>query len=94
MAVSAAILSKRSASPKAEAGTSLAEAKAHFSKVVTRVEQRRQTVTILRRGRPVAQIVPIVEAAPSLYGSMRGTVVELGDIVGPAGEGWTVRDEH
>jgi hypothetical protein len=30
---------------------------------------------------------------PSLYGSMRGTVVELGDIVGPTGEEWTVGDE-
>lgn len=71
----------------------LAEAKAHLSEVVAGVEQRRQPVTLLRRGQPVAQIIPFVTPAPSLYGSMRGTVVEVGDIVGPTGEEWTVGDE-
>ena len=69
---------------------SLATAKAHFSEVVSKVEQRRQPVTILRRGQPVAQIVPMQKQASTLYGSMRGTVVEVGDIVGPTGGEWSV----
>lgn len=77
----------------ADRAMSLASAKAHFSEVVTSVEQRRQPVTILRRGQPVAQIVPMQVDVPSLYGSMRGTVVELGDIVGPTSEEWTVGEE-
>ncbi len=72
---------------------SVAHAKAHFSEVVSGVEQRRQPVTIVRRGKPVAQIIPIDSSAPALYGSMRGTMVEVGDIVGPTGGEWTVGGE-
>lgn len=68
---------------------SLAEAKAHFSSVVSGVQQTRTPVTILRRGVPVAAIVPIAEEeAVSGYGYMRGTVQVLGDYVGPTGEDW------
>ena len=67
---------------------SLAEAKAHFSSVVAGVQQTRTPVTILRRGVPVAAIVPIEEEKPSGYGYMRGTVQVLGDYVGPTGEDW------
>ncbi len=75
------------------ASFSIADAKAHFSEVVSTVEQRRQPVIILRRGRPIAQIVPMQQQASSLYGSMRGTVVEVGDIVGPTGGEWSVGEE-
>jgi prevent-host-death family protein len=74
-------------------GISVAEAKAHFSSVIATVERRRRPVTILRRGRPVVQIVPVPVESPTLYGSMRGTVVELGDIVGATGEDWGFGDE-
>ena len=74
-------------------GISVAEAKAHLSSVITKVERRRRPVTILRRGRPVVQIVPVPVETPTLYGSMRGTVVELGDIVGPTEEDWGFGDE-
>lgn len=68
---------------------SLAEAKAHLSSVVTGVQQTRTPVTILRRGVPVAEIVPIAkEESSSGFGYMRGTVEVLGDIVGPTGEDW------
>lgn len=74
-------------------GISVAEAKAHLSSVIAKVEKRRRPVTILRRGRPVVQIVPVSVQAPTLYGSMRGTVVELGDIIGPTGEDWGFGDD-
>lgn len=67
---------------------SLAEAKAHLSAVITGVQQTRTPVTILRRGVPVAAIVPIADEPVSGYGYMRGTVQVLGDIVGPSGEDW------
>ena len=74
---------------------SLADAKAHFSSVVAGVQRTRTPVTILRRGIPVAEIVPITEKeATSGYGCMRGTVQVLGDIVGPTGEEWTLKDEE
>jgi prevent-host-death family protein len=73
---------------------SIAEAKANFSSVVSGVERGRTPVTILRRGHPVAQIVPLAEERETLYGSMKGTVRELGDIVGPTGVEWTVGDDE
>lgn len=73
---------------------SVAEAKAQFSSVVNNVERSRTAVTILRRGVPVAAIVPLTEPdnASSGYGYMRGTVKVLGDYVGPSGEEWDLKD--
>ena len=73
---------------------SLAKAKATLSAVIDSVEQRRAPVTILRRGVPVAQIIPFPGASPrTLLGSMAGTGRELGDIVSSYLEPWTVGDE-
>jgi prevent-host-death family protein len=73
---------------------SIADAKATFSSLVTRVETKRLPITILRRGVPVAQIVPVDQPAlASGYGWMRGSVQELGDIVGPTGVEWAAGDE-
>lgn len=70
----------------------LARVKATLSAVVDSVEQKRIPVTILRRGVPVAQIVPLADTRAPLYGSMRGTARELGDIVGPTGVEWTLKE--
>jgi prevent-host-death family protein len=93
----------RPISPKTVAGVnktdagksvSIADAKATFSSLVTRVETKRLPITILRRGVPVAQITPIDQPKPSSgYGWMRGTVQELGDIIGPTGVEWEAGDE-
>ncbi len=72
---------------------SIAEAKANFSSLITRVEQKHGAITILRRGVPVARVIPINDEPHSLYGAMRGTVTELGDIVGPTGVEWTIGDQ-
>jgi prevent-host-death family protein len=84
---------KQATSSQATQEVSVAQAKAHFSSVLDSVEKRRRPITILKRGRAIAQIIPMQQEAPALYGSMRGTVVELGDIVGPIGEEWTIGDE-
>ena len=76
------------------ASLSLAKAKATLSAVVDTVEQKRTPITILRRGVPVAQIIPFPETPrPLLRGSMAGTVRELGDIVSPRWPEWTLSDE-
>jgi prevent-host-death family protein len=73
---------------------SVADAKSNFSSVLTRVEKKRLPITILRRGIPVAQIVPIApQARKSHYGYMEGTGQVLGDIVGPTGEEWILSDD-
>jgi prevent-host-death family protein len=76
------------------AALSLAQAKATFSAVVNSVEQKRRPITILRRGVPVAQIVPFPGASASiLRGSMAGKGRELGDIVSPLDVEWSPADE-
>jgi prevent-host-death family protein len=73
---------------------SVAAAKANLSALLKDVEQNREEITLLRRGVPVAKIVPVAEAGPqSGYGWMPGSVRELGDIVGPTGEEWDAGDE-
>jgi antitoxin (DNA-binding transcriptional repressor) of toxin-antitoxin stability system len=73
---------------------SVAVAKANLSALLKDVEKNREEVTLLRRGVAVAKIVPISETAPQTgYGWMQGSVCELGDIVGPTGEEWTVGNE-
>jgi prevent-host-death family protein len=74
--------------------TSLAEAKANLSALIRSVEHERAEIVVERRGVPVAKIIPF--SGPDLssgYGWMRGTVQELGDIVGPTGEEWDAHDE-
>jgi prevent-host-death family protein len=80
--------------PASLKAVSIADAKAHLSTLVTRVEKKRVPITILRRGVPVARLTPLAEDKPvSGYGWMRGTVQELGDIVGPTGIEWTVNGD-
>jgi prevent-host-death family protein len=64
---------------------SATEFKAKCLAILDEVERTGEGVTILKRGRPVAQIVPTAgfhdEAFPQH--SLRGTVTILGDIVAP-----------
>jgi prevent-host-death family protein len=81
-------------SAKIQESASIADAKANFSSIINTVERSRAEVIVMRRGTPVAKIVPFDQTVPSTgYGWMRGSVRELGDIVGPTGEEWTVGDE-
>ncbi|HEV2620093.1 MAG TPA: type II toxin-antitoxin system Phd/YefM family antitoxin [Acidobacteriaceae bacterium] len=73
---------------------SVADAKSNFSSVLSRVAGKRLPITILRRGKPIAQIVPIaIPKGRSHYGYMEGSARETGDIVGPTGEEWTLSNE-
>ncbi len=93
MASSSAAYGKGNTTAKTRQSFSIADAKAHFSEVVSTVERRRQPITIMRRGRAIAQIIPMQDQPSSLYGAMRGTVIEVGDIVAPTGGEWSVGGE-
>ena len=89
-----ATLPKQLRSQRTDTSISVAEAKAKFSSLLSEVEKKHKPVTILRRGIPVAQIVPFpAQAAQKFKGSMAGTVKVLGDIVNPYLEEWTVSGE-
>jgi prevent-host-death family protein len=70
-----------------------AKAKAHFLQLLDQVERERRPITITKRGRIVAQLMPApvqqtLSAFDQVFGSMKGTGRVLGDIVSPDHESW------
>jgi prevent-host-death family protein len=68
--------------------------KARCLKLVDEVHTTRRPIVITKRGKPVARLVPMEEAAPrrEIFGCMNGTVTIRGDIVGPTGEDWHAQE--
>jgi prevent-host-death family protein len=63
--------------------------KAQCLKLMDRVKENRERIIITKRGRPIAQLVPLDEEPPEeIFGSLRGLVLEEQDIGGPVGESW------
>ena len=65
------------------------EFKAKCLQLLDAVASSGAALTITKRGRPVARLVPMPAASP-LFGAMRGSVTSQGDIVAPIGERWDV----
>jgi prevent-host-death family protein len=62
----------------------ISDFKARCLALIAEVERSGQSLTILKRGRPVAQVVPVVpreERYPQ--DTLAGTVEVLGDVVSP-----------
>lgn len=65
------------------------EFKARCLQLMDEVEETGREVVITKRGRPVAKLVPVVEAgARDIFGCMRGSVIVVGDLVAPLEESW------
>ncbi len=65
-----------------------AEFKAHCLQLVQEVHDRkRNSITITKRGKPLARVVP-VEDTPPLYGCLKSKVKILGDLTAPLDVGW------
>lgn len=67
---------------------STSELKTHCAAVIAEVAHGRTRVTITKRGRPVARIVPIEDEVVSLFGIAKGIVTIRGDIVSPIDVEW------
>lgn len=63
------------------------EFKAKCLKLLDEVAEKRKPLIITKRGRPVAEVVPIREET-DIVGSMRGTGEILGDIISPLDVEW------
>jgi len=63
------------------------EFKAKCLKLLDEVAEKRTTLVITKRGKPVAQVVPM-PAKENLVGSMRGSVLWEGDIISPIDVEW------
>ena len=61
--------------------------KVHCLKVMDEVQSKRQAVLITKRGKPVAQVTPI-PAKANIVGSMKGSVLWMGDIISPIDVEW------
>ena len=67
---------------------SAADFKAKCLDVLDQVAERREPVVVTKRGRPVAQVVPIVKRQKQLWGAMKGEIEIRGDIVTPLDVEW------
>ena len=63
--------------------------KAICLRLLDEVAETRVPVTITKRGKPVAKLVPIGPAAP-LFGILAGTVGDYGDLISPIDDDWDV----
>ena len=64
------------------------EFKAKCLGLLDEVHRQRIEITITKRGKPVAKLVPINETPVSFIGSMKGTMEIVGDIISPIDEKW------
>ncbi len=63
------------------------EFKAHCLSLLDRVARTGEPVLVTKRGRPVAEVVPV---RPEAAGTLRGSVTFHGDVVGPILDRWDV----
>ena len=65
------------------------EFKAKCLKIMAEVQATRSPVTITKRGKPVAILVPYPEKAPApLFGRLKGRVTMADDLIEPTGLAW------
>lgn len=62
--------------------------KAHCLKLINKVHRTKRKITITKRNKPIAQLVPIEKDEESLFGKMKGTIRIVGDIMSPIDKGW------
>jgi len=63
------------------------EFKAKCLKLLDEVAESRQPLVITKHGKPVAQLTPI-PAQENIVGSMKGSVLWMGDIISPIDVEW------
>jgi prevent-host-death family protein len=66
-----------------------AEAKAHLLRLLEEVDRTREAVTITKRGKPLARLVPVEQAEqPPIFGFLKGSVTVHGDLDEPIDADW------
>ena len=63
------------------------EFKAKCLKLLDQVAAERKTLIITKHGKPVAQVIP-PPAQENIVGSMKGSVLWMGDIISPIDVEW------
>lgn len=70
--------------PKTDTTMAAGEFKARCLQVMEQVSRTRRPVTITKRGRPVARLVPVEGDAEPFLDSLRDRIIIAGDITKPA----------
>jgi prevent-host-death family protein len=83
----------RTARSTAREPIAAAKAKTHFLQLLDEVVRDREPITITKRGKIVAQLIPASEPQAlsnfdQVFGRMAGTIKITGDIVSPDWESW------
>jgi prevent-host-death family protein len=65
-----------------------AEFKAKCLELMDQVADTGNPITITKRGKPVARLVPAARRPKTAFGALKGHIKILGDIVGPIDAGW------
>jgi prevent-host-death family protein len=63
------------------------EFKAKCLKLLDRVSEGRESLVVTKHGKPVAQVIPM-PAQEDIVGSMKGSVLWMGDIISPIDVEW------
>lgn len=64
-----------------------AEFKAHCLRILDEVQRTGESVTVTKRGKPVAEVTPVKSTKRrSVIGALQGSVTRIGDIISPAYE--------
>jgi prevent-host-death family protein len=69
------------------------EFKAKCLEVMDRVSATGETIVLTKRGKPVAQLSPVVAKPDSLFGFLRGEIQSTGDLIAPVDEHWDAETE-
>lgn len=64
------------------------EFKARCLKLMDEVRDLGTEIVITKHGRPVARMVPAQAAKAPVFGSMKGTLTILGDVIAPVDVDW------
>jgi prevent-host-death family protein len=64
------------------------EFKAHCLALMDEVAKTGRPIIITKRGKPVAQLAPVVEKPRKLRGFLKGTIRVTGDIISPIDVEW------
>ena len=65
-----------------------AEFKAKCLALMDQVAKTHEPIVITKRGKPIAQLLPVEVESQRLFGCMAGTVIFEGDILAPLGVEW------
>jgi prevent-host-death family protein len=65
--------------------------KAECLRLMDMVNQTKEDIIVTKHGKPIAKLVPFQKGkAPSVFGFLKGTISEQGDLISPINEQWEV----